>query len=631
MLVLGWLGLAFAGDVERVEQGALVMEDVPTIPDDVRNRIRSYRSARSAGLVDFAGDGLLIRTRFAETTQLHRVAMPGGSRQQLTFYDEPVRTVVPHPTDPDRVLMLRDTGGDEQYQVVLLDLSTGEEIRISDGTGRCGSPTWSHDGKRVAWVQTEPSGSGRKVFVADPAAPEGRSVHFEADGAWGVVDWFPDGERLMLGLYVSARESEIHVLDLAKRKAFEVNPSKDRIAYQDLALSPDGETLYVVSDLGGDKARLWRMEPKKKARPALLSEEIDAEIDDVEVSPDGRRVLFTTNDDGRSDLFLRDVDGWSDVVTPDLPPGVLYGLSFDADSARVGLTLNRADAPGDVYTFPVGETELTRWTFSETGGLSGFVQPEMFRYPAADGLEIPAFVYRPETEGPHPVVVVIHGGPEGQSRPYFSTTAQFLVRELDVAVVYPNVRGSRGFGRAYLQMDNGLNRKKSVEDIGALLDWIGAQDDLDADRVAVMGGSYGGYMVLASLIDYADRLVGGIDIVGISDFKTFLKNTKDYRRDLRRAEYGDERDPEIAAFFDEISPLKNASRIQDPLFVVQGANDPRVPASEAEQIVAAVRESGNEAWYLLAMDEGHGFRKQRNRDVLLAAEALFFRKIFDLE
>lgn len=628
--MLGLIGLALAADVERVEVGQLVMEGLPEIPVELRERLQAYRSARSASLVDFVGDGVFVRTRFGETTQLHRVAMPGGAREQLTFFAEPVRTVVPRPDHPDHVLLLRDTGGDEQYQVVMLDLADGSTTRISDGTGRAGSPTWSPDGARVAWVQTEPTGSGRKVFVASPDAPDDRRVVYEGDGAWGIVDWVGTEERLLLSRYVSARESTVHVLDLRKGRLTEVNPSREPIAYRDLALSPDGTTLYAVSDLGEDRSRLWSMRPEKKAKPVLLSEDVEAEVDDVVVSPDGQHVLFTTNEDGRSGLHLRAIDGWTDVATPDLPPGVLYGASF-SDDGRVGLTLNRADAPGDVYTFGVGQSELTRWTTSETGGLSGFVEPEMFRYPAADGLEVPAFVYRPDGEGPFPVVVAIHGGPEGQSRPYFSTTAQFLVKELGVAVIYPNVRGSTGFGRAYHQMDNGLDRKKSVADIGSLLDWIGTQDDLDAERVAVMGGSYGGYMVLASLIDFSDRLVGGIDIVGISDFKTFLTNTKDYRRDLRRAEYGDERDPEIAAFFEKISPLKHASEIEDPLFVVQGANDPRVPASEAEQIVAAVRENGNDAWYLLARDEGHGFRKQANRDVLLAAEALFFREIFGLE
>ena len=190
----------------------------------------------------------------------------------------------------------------------------------------------------------------------------------------------------------------------------------------------------------------------------------------------------------------------------------------------------------------------------------------------------------------------------------------------------PNVRGSSGYGKAYLQLDNGYQREDSVKDIGALLDWVARQSELDAERVAVIGGSYGGYMVLASMTHYDDRLRAGIDIVGISNFVTFLENTQDYRRDLRRVEYGDERDPEMRAFLEKISPTTNAGKITKPLFVAQGLNDPRVPASESEQMVEVIRENGGVVWYLLARDEGHGFRKKANRDYYGRAVVLFLQE-----
>ncbi|MCB9690939.1 MAG: S9 family peptidase [Alphaproteobacteria bacterium] len=630
--MLGFLVTMAWGAPERVQVGNLVTEGVPEVPATVRERLRQYQNARSASLVDFdaSGGSVLVTTRFGETTQLHRVASPGAARTQLTFFDEPVYTVVPSPTDRDRVLLLRDVGGSEEYQVVLLDLASGRTTTLSSGSGRCGDPVWSSDGRQVAWIQSDPEGTTRRAFTMDPADPASRTERWKGEGAWSVADWFPGDDRLMLFQYVAADDGSIHELTLATGAVRQLNPSKKKISYHDVALAPDGQSVYVVSDMGEDRAGLWRMSTGKKAKPELLSKGVDAEVEDVVLSDDGALLAFTTNEDGRSRLMLKRVDGWSDVPVPDLPPGVLYGVDFDPSGQNVGLTLNRAAAPGDVYTFAVGQTSLVRWTSSEVGGLdpATFVEPEMFRYPAKDGLQIPAFVYRPRGEGPHPVLINIHGGPEGQSRPYFSSSTQFWVNELGIAVVYPNVRGSVGFGRAYHQADNGLKRKDSVADIGSLLDWIGTQDDLDAGRVAVIGGSYGGYMVLASLEDYADRLVGGVDIVGVSDFKTFLANTKDYRRDLRRVEYGDERDPKIAAFFDAISPLKHADRIQDPLFVVQGANDPRVPASEAEQIVAAVRASGQEAWYMLALDEGHGFRKKANSDAMAEAIVLFLESIY---
>ncbi|MFW5660770.1 MAG: alpha/beta hydrolase family protein [Oceanicaulis sp.] len=274
-----------------------------------------------------------------------------------------------------------------------------------------------------------------------------------------------------------------------------------------------------------------------------------------------------------------------------------------------------------------------RWTQSEVGGLdaSSFVEPELITYESFDGLEIPGFYYRAEGEGPRPVIIDIHGGPESQERPGFNTSIQYWVNELGVSVITPNVRGSSGYGKDYVAMDNGFNREDSVRDIGALLDWVAGQPELDSERVVVYGGSYGGYMVLASMTHYSDRLAGGINIVGISNFVTFLENTNGYRRDLRRAEYGDERDPEMRAHLEAISPANQAERITAPLFIIQGANDPRVPASEAEQILAAVRAEGGDPWYLLALDEGHGFAKKSNRDFQRQAETMFLTEVLNLD
>jgi dipeptidyl aminopeptidase/acylaminoacyl peptidase len=294
------------------------------------------------------------------------------------------------------------------------------------------------------------------------------------------------------------------------------------------------------------------------------------------------------------------------------------------------MVLNTARTPGDVHSIDLDDAALVRWTFSETGGLDseGFVEPTLVRYPTFDEVDgatrmIPSFYYRPRGKGPFPVIIDIHGGPEGQERPYFDPLGQYALNEMGIAILAPNVRGSDGYGKSYLLLDNGFRREDSVKDIGALLDWIGRQPELDSERVAVMGGSYGGYMVLASMVRYDERLRAGIDIVGIGNFVTFLENTKEYRRDLRRVEYGDERDPEMREFLSRISPSNNASKITKPLFVIQGLNDPRVPVSESEQMVKVIRDGAGEVWYLLAKDEGHGFRKKPNRDYMHGAMVLF--------
>jgi dipeptidyl aminopeptidase/acylaminoacyl peptidase len=319
-----------------------------------------------------------------------------------------------------------------------------------------------------------------------------------------------------------------------------------------------------------------------------------------------------------------------------IPVGQIGNFTFHPQKNNlIAMTLSSAKSSGDAFVYDLKGNKLQAWTESETGGLdkNKFVEPELISYPTFDQTDgqprlIPAFLYKPrDTKGKVPVVVSIHGGPEAQFRPGFSASFQYYASEMGIAVIAPNVRGSSGYGKTYLTLDNGFKREDSVKDIGALLDWIAAQPDLDSSRVVVMGGSYGGYMTLASMTYYSDRLAGGIDIVGISHFISFLTNTKSYRQDLRRVEYGDERNPDMKTFLDKISPLTNVKKIQKPLFVVQGLNDPRVPTSEAEQIVKAVRANGNDAWYLLAKDEGHGFRKKANQSVHMQTTVMFLEKV----
>jgi dipeptidyl aminopeptidase/acylaminoacyl peptidase len=257
-----------------------------------------------------------------------------------------------------------------------------------------------------------------------------------------------------------------------------------------------------------------------------------------------------------------------------------------------------------------------------------FPEPELVRWKSFDGRMISGFLYRPPARfsGKRPVAVSIHGGPEGQARPQFLARHNYWLNELGVALLYPNIRGSAGYGKTFLKLDNGRLREDAYKDVGALLDWIKTRPDLDADRVMVGGASYGGHVALAAGTLYNDRVRCLLDIVGISNLVTFLQNTESYRRDLRRAEYGDERDPEMRAFLEGIAPVHNADKLKRPLFIVQGKNDPRVPLSEAEQMVATIRTNGTPVWYLLAKDEGHGFSKKKNVDYPFYASVLFMQK-----
>lgn len=613
----------------RVTMGNLVMENIPEIPASVGERLRQYQNVRGHGFSDWADEGILIGTRFGETSQVHHVKTPGGARQQVTFYNEPVGGGNVSPAGGSFVFG-KDTGGDEFFQGYLFDLATGDVTQFTEPGTRNGGLAWSDDGTQVAWYRSTAGDPNWDIMIADPSDPSSARVAHEGEGALFPVDWSADGSKIVVQQYISITKSRVFTLDLSDGSFTEFNPEED-VAYSGAALLADGDIL-TVTDKGSEFANLVRFDAETGEMTNYTSD-INWGVSGWDLSPDEGTVVFTLNEGGLGTIKMLDLETGVVSDGPSLPVGIASGTTFSADGSQVGFTFNGATSPSDAWSFNVESLELTRWTYAEVGGLNSdtFIEPILFTYPNDAEMDIPAFKYIPEGEGPHPVIIQIHGGPEGQSRPGFSSTYQYWASELGVAVLVPNVRGSSGYGKTYVSMDNGLNRKRSVEDIGALLDWIETQPNLDKDRVIVYGGSYGGYMVLASMIDYGDRLAGGVNIVGISDFKTFLKNTKGYRRDLRRVEYGDERDPEISAFFDEISPLGNADKINKPIFIIQGYNDPRVPYTEAEQILEAVKENEVEAWFLMAMDEGHGFRKKSNRDFQRESVTVFLKEVLGVE
>lgn len=614
----------------RIERGALRLENVPDTPPDVRARLNQYVNTRGAVFTGFTPQGgILIATRFGDTSQIHRVAQPMGARQQLTFYEEPVSGAEPVIGGGGDFWFPRDTGGDEQYQVLRFDIETGRAIAFSEPGTRNESMIQSEDGARIAWSLAGDDGD-YDIYLAEAADPASRRKIHEGEGALFPVAFSPDGARLLLSQYISIAKSRVLVFDIAAGRLTEIAPEIDA-AYGGGAFIDGGRALLVTSDEGSQFRRLTRIDLATGQR-APFGPQHNWNVDEMELSHDGRTLAYIVNEAGAATLHLWDMRRNRAIEAPALPPGLVVGLEFDAADRNLGFTLNSAASPSDAYVYDLRARRLTRWTQSEVGGLdpSTFVTPELIQWTSFDGRTITGFLYTPRSPGPHPVVLDIHGGPESQYRPAFSSRIQYWVNELGVAVIAPNVRGSDGYGREFLALDNAEKREDSVKDIGALLDWIAADARFDEARVAVYGGSYGGYMVLASMTHYNDRLAGAVDIVGISNFVTFLENTSGYRRDLRRAEYGDERDPAMRETLTRISPLTNVSRITKPIFIVHGANDPRVPVSEAEQVLAAVRRNGGEAWLMLAMNEGHGFARREDQEAQREAETLFFRRILRL-
>ncbi|MDZ7668491.1 MAG: S9 family peptidase [Gammaproteobacteria bacterium] len=620
------------GDTAPRRIGNLEVRGVPDIAPELSARLQQYRNTRAARLQGWLGDGVLIATRFGDTSQLHRVAQPLGMRRQLTFFREPVaEAVVAAQDNADGFVYLRDAGGSENYQLFHYDLASGTSSLRSDGRSRYTGVVWANGGERFAYTTTERNGRDWDIHL-QTVTGETRTI-LEAGGTgWMVEDFAPDDTHLLVSRYVSINESKLYELSLTDGSLTPLIDEDRRAAIRQAAYAPDGERVFFTADLGAEFLRLHELD-RRTGRIRVLTGDIAWDVEAFAVAPQGEHLAFTVNEGGYSRLYVWQMPTRTRVALPALPAGIISELMFHPDGDRLGFSLAQPTAPRDVYSVHLRERSLARWTRSETGGLDpdGFVTPELIAYPTFDTVNgaqrrIPAFVYRPAGPGPHPVYVTIHGGPESQYRPYFSAALQYYVKELGMAVVAPNVRGSAGYGKSYLQLDNAERREDSVRDIGALLDWVAATADLDADRVVVSGGSYGGYMVLASLVQYSDRLIAGVERVGISNFVTFLTNTEDYRRNLRRAEYGDERDPRMREYLEQISPLNNVERIRRPLLITQGANDPRVPAGESEQIYQALQRNGVPVWYVLALDEGHGFRKKANSDYAAAATVAFLQR-----
>jgi dipeptidyl aminopeptidase/acylaminoacyl peptidase len=616
--------------VKREDVGNRVSENVPAIPVELRERLNQYQNTRGANFAGWLKDGsILISTRFAETAQVHRVRAPMGMREQLTFYPEPVRSIASAPAIAGNGFVFgKDIGGSEFWHLYRYDVDARTTTQLTQGErSRNDGPLWSDDGKQLAYSSTARNGTDTDILLLDVASGQSRNLVTEG-GNWFATDFSPDGKRLLVMKYVSANESYPGEVDLetGKLRMFPVDGGK--AAFGAFLFTPDGKGSYFVSD-ENSKFLTLRHHDIAKQSFTELSKNIPWDVEEVVLAKDGKHLAFATNEDGVSKLHILTVPTHKALPTPALPIGVITAMDFSPDGKQLALSINSATSPSDVYVIDLASRKLARWTQSEVGGLdpTRFVAPTLVHYNSFDGRSIPAFYYRPAgATGKIPVIIQIHGGPESQAQPTFSSSIQFLVNELKVAVLVPNVRGSSGYGKAYLQLDNGLLRKDSVKDIGALLDWVAQQNDLDTARVGVAGGSYGGYMVLATMVDYNERIRAGADTVGISNFSTFLKNTESYRRDLRRAEYGDEREPAMAAFHEQIAPLNNAGKISRPLFVLQGFNDPRVPYTEAEQIVKAVRANQGEVWYLMFKDEGHGFGKKTNSDFAGAATILFWQQ-----
>ncbi len=607
---------------------AITAENVPRIPASLAARVRPYLEYRSASFQgwDAATRGIFVATRFGDAPQLAYVEKPGADRRQISFENEPVAGR-PSP-DGKTMLVSKDIGGGEFYQ--LYTLAEGRLTLLTDGKSRNTNPVWSRDGKTIGFTSTRRNGTDGDLYLINPADPKSARLLVEVmGGGWEFRDFSPDGKTALVEQRSSIESSLLWEVELASGKLRRLNRPGPPASRDDSRYAADG-SIWLTSDSGGDYLRLGRIDAHMAFQPMIIGP-VQWDVEDFAMAPDGSFVAVVVNEAGISKLRLRNPLTGALIGEAKLPAGVITGLQI-APWGEIGFSLSSATSPADAWSVDPKNMAVNRWTFSETGGLDPAHnrEPLLITLPAFDGTEISGFLYRPDPQkfpGRRPLILDIHGGPEGQTRPGFLGRNNYLINELGIALFFPNVRGSTGYGKRFVALDNGpYKREDTVKDIGAMLTLLKARPDIDSARIAETGGSYGGYMCYATAIKYGDQLKGAICARPISNFVTLLENTESYRRDLRRVEYGDERQPAQRQKLNEISPLTHVAELKIPLVVITGSNDPRVKPSESYQMVAAARQNGIPAWHLIAANEGHGYQKKENQDFEFLTRLAFWEQ-----
>jgi dipeptidyl aminopeptidase/acylaminoacyl peptidase len=613
----------------------LVIENIPPVPAVIAEKANQYGESRAASLLDWdpTKREMLISTRFGDVPQVHLVKMPGGARTQLTFYPDRISGAHYGPA-ADYFVFVKDIGGGEWFQLYRYDLTNGNVTLLTDGKSRNTGAVFSRSIDRVAYSSTRRTGQDTDLWVMDPKDPKSDHMLLQLQGGgWHALDWSPDNKQLLVGNSVSANESNLWVVDASSGSKKLLTPAVAgvQIDYGDARFSNDGKGIFVTTDRDSEFHRLAYID-LSTSQPTYLTTDIRWDVDAFDLSEDGKTIAFVSNEDGIAKLYLLDVASRKYRPVPGIPAGQIFAVAFHRNSRDLGFVLTSAKSPADVYSIDINQPEkLVRWTYSETGGLNtaNNAEPQLVKWPTFDGKTISGFLYMPDASrfpGKRPVMVAIHGGPEGQFQPGWQGRSNYYLNEMGVALIYPNVRGSTGYGKTFLKLDNGMHRDDTYKDIGALLDWIKKNPNLDGDKIMITGGSYGGHMTWATAANYNDKICCLLPIVGMSSLVTLLEHTEAYRRDLRRVEYGDERDPKMRAYLEKIAPLNNSEKIRKPVFAVVGKNDPRVPWTESRQMLDKLKTNGIPTWFLMANDEGHGYAKKKNQDFQFYSTIMFVRR-----
>ncbi|MCS7229633.1 MAG: S9 family peptidase [Candidatus Kryptonium sp.] len=577
--------------------------------------IEQYLNIKSASGPTVSPDGKFIAylTDITGTNQVWKTGITSGCPEQLTFFDERVQFVSWNPKDGYWLLFGKDIGGNEHTQLFLLK-SDGSEIRRLTHNDNViyNFGAWSNDGTMFAFTANERNRAFFDVYVMNIKTGEKKLV-WQNDGNNSVVAWSPDNKYIVVSQNRSSFDNDLYLIEYETGKVYNITPHTEPARYFGVEFSKDGKRIYLLSDEGKEFVGIAYIDIPNGKLKYIYNTNWDVET--IELSKDGKYLVYVLNVDGYSEVYSLDINSGKSRKLNFPAGGVIGTLRFTSDGTKIIFTYLSPVKNQDIYYYDIQKNTYSQITKSSTAGIpqSSFVEPKLVRFKSFDGLEIPGYLYLPKNakkDASLPVIVSIHGGPEAQELPRFSALYQYFVNN-GYAVYAPNIRGSTGYGKTYASLDNTTRRKDAIKDVAMIPEFLKSTGYINPNKIVVYGGSYGGYMTLAAVTFYPELWAAGIDLVGISNFLTFLKNTGAWRQRHRMAEYGDpEKDAE---FLKEISPFYYVDRIKAPLMIIQGANDPRVPKSESDQIVESIKARGGIVEYLVFDDEGHGLSKLKNR------------------
>lgn len=618
---------AIQGSSIPVPSGISV-DGVPPIPASSINDIKPYLEAREAYLQDWhpLRKEMLILTRFGNTMQSHIVKMPGGMRKQITFYEEPVYQSLFDPKNGQYIISVKDMSGNEFWQIYKQDLTTGKSVLLTDGGKSFNiNLLWNKKGDKLLYTSRKGMEASRNVYFVDPNNPASNQLLIHLDGlSWGIEGISNDGSKIILN-----GASKVWLYEVPSKQQTPLLPKNgEKGSYSARGFNSEGTGFYLLTDQGKDFNQLAYYDLETQNLEILT--DFNWDIYNAYPSPDGKRVAFIVNEAGGAKAYILDTASKKHYAIGGLPTGLIYGMRWSKDSESLGFHLSTSNANSDIYEWNVKERSVIPWVQNELGGINALTipPPRLIKWKSFDGLEISGFLYPGNNKftGKRPVIIDIHGGPVMQAKPLFNGSNNYYTNELGIVIIYPNIRGSSGYGKTFTDMDNGLKREDALKDVGALLDWIARQPDLDAERVMVTGGSYGAYMAYRTSIEYNTKIRCTVAAFGATNLITRYNNVDSAYSATQRMEFGDPGDPQMHSYFIKTAPVNNVDKITMPIFIVQGKNDPRTPQTESAQMVEAIRREGGNVWYLLAHDEGHGFQKKNNVDYLFYATTEFIKR-----